>query len=126
MPNAKKTVLITDDNEKNRKLLRVLLQKAGYATIEAMDGQKGVEAARLNKPGLIIMDIRMPVMDGITAIKALKADPATAGIPVIISTSSAMKGDADRIKAETGCDMYVTKPIEALPFLDAVKKFIRA
>ena len=121
-----KKILIVDDNEKNLKLLRLLIQNAGYETIEAENGKEAVMLAKEHIPALILMDNRMPVMDGITATKILKAEPATAKIPVIATTASAMKGDRERIMLEAGCDDYVPKPIDAKSFMNVVKKYLEA
>ncbi len=118
-----KKILIVDDDVKNRKLLRVLLQNSGYETIEAEDGQQAINLARENNPDLILMDIRMPVMDGIEATKILKSEGSTAGIPVIALTSYALKGDRERILTDAGCDDYVTKPIEIKLLLEIVRKY---
>ncbi len=117
------TVLIVDDNEKNRKLFRVVLQKSGYETLEAVDGSKGIELARESMPDLIVMDIQMPVMDGIQAIKILKSEEATSNIPVIAATSYAMKGDKEKM-LNNGFDDYMSKPINVNDFIEIVKKYI--
>jgi two-component system cell cycle response regulator DivK len=119
-----KKVLIVDDDEKNLKLLRMLIQNAGYETIEAENGEEAVRLAKVHIPALIIMDNRMPVMDGITASKILKAEPSTAKIPIIATTASAMEGDRERIMLESGCDDYVPKPIDAESFMNIVKKYL--
>ena len=119
-----KKVLIVDDDEKNLKLLRMLIQNAGYETIEAENGEEAVRLAKEHIPALILMDKRMPVMDGITATKILKAEPTTARIPIIATTASAMKGDRERIILESGCDDYVPKPINAKSFMNLVKKYL--
>ncbi|MBI3753422.1 MAG: response regulator [Deltaproteobacteria bacterium] len=121
--NGKK-ILIVDDNDKSRKLMRVIFQKSGYATVEAKNGKEGIETARMERPHLILMDVRMPVMDGIMATRALKDDPATKDIPVIITTSSAMKGDHDKIASEARCDYYITKPLDIQSLLDMAKKIL--
>ena len=120
----KKKILIVDDDEKNLKLMRILIQNAGYETIEAENGEEAVRLAKEHIPALILMDNRMPVMDGITATKILKAEPTTANIPVIATTASAMKGDRERIILESGCDDYVPKPINAKSFMNLVKKYL--
>ena len=117
-----KKILIVDDNAKNRKLLRVILRQAGYIIFEAEDGREGVDAAQRIGPHLILMDYRMPEYDGIQATQILKADAATSHIPVFIVTSSAMKGDLERIMAESGCDQLFNKPIDYRAILDAVQK----
>jgi len=119
-----KKVLIVDDDGKNLKLLRMLVENAGYETIEAENGEEAVRLAREHIPALILMDNRMPVMDGITAIKIIKAEPTTARIPIIATTASAMEGDRERIIREAGCDDYVTKPIDGKAFMNVVKKYL--
>jgi len=123
MAAEKKLILIVDDNEKNRKYLRVVLQKTGYGVLEAEDGEEGVRLARENLPAVILMDVRMPRMDGIEATRILKSDSATSKIPVVITTSSAMKGNREKIVSETGCDDYITKPVEINTLLSAVKRY---
>jgi CheY-like chemotaxis protein len=120
----KKKILIVDDDEKNLKLMRILIQNAGYETIEAENGEEAVRLAKEHIPALILMDNRMPVMDGITASKILKAEPSTAKIPLIATTASAMEGDRERIMLESGCDDYVPKPIDAKSFMNVVKKYL--
>lgn len=119
-----KKVLIVDDDAKNRKLLRILIQNAGYETLEAENGEEAVRLAKEHIPALIFMDNRMPVMDGITATKILKAEPSTAKIPIIATTASAMKGDRERIMLEAGCDDYMPKPIDVKAFMNAVRKYM--
>ncbi|MBI4838450.1 MAG: response regulator [Nitrospirae bacterium] len=119
----KKTVLIADDDTKNRKLFRVALQSYGYKTIEAEDGKQCVKLAKETLPDLILMDIQMPVMDGITALKTLIADPATSKIPVIAVTSYAMKGDRERFLAKGFVD-YIPKPIDIKKFKEVIGKYI--
>jgi len=92
-----KQVLVVDDNPKNLKLLKVVLQNAGYGVLEAENGEDGVRVAMEKLPDLVLMDIQMPVMDGIEAMKALKAGQATGAIPVIALTSYAMAGDRERL-----------------------------
>ncbi len=118
-------ILIVDDDEKNLKLLRVILQNSGYEVLEAKNGEDAVRIAKENIPALILMDIRMPVMDGITATKIIKSEPTTAKIPVIIITSSAMVGNGERIISESGCDEYITKPIDIKELMEIVGKFIQ-
>jgi two-component system, cell cycle response regulator DivK len=117
-----KKILIVEDEPRNLKLFRDLLQRFGYETIEATDGEQGVELARVGNPDLILMDIMMPKMDGIEATRILKADTATKNIPVIALTSYAMKGDRERT-LEAGCDWYMAKPIDIQELLKAVEHF---
>ncbi|MDP2157927.1 MAG: response regulator, partial [Nitrospirota bacterium] len=95
-----------------------------YETLEAKNGEEAVRLAKEHIPALILMDNRMPVMDGITATKILKAEPTTAKIPIVATTASAMKGDRERIILEAGCDDYVPKPIDAKSFMNVVKKYL--
>jgi len=104
-------ILVVEDNEQNRVLLRYLLKYHGYEVIEAEDGAAGISCAREQKPDLILMDLQMPVMDGYTAIKLLKNDEATKDIKIIAVTSFAMKGDSEKA-FEAGADSYVSKPID--------------
>jgi two-component system cell cycle response regulator DivK len=117
------TILIVEDDSRNLKLIRDLLQVKGYRTLEATDGKQGIESAKTNKPDLIVMDIHMPVMDGLEATRILKADEETKAIPVIALTSYAMKGDEKRILG-AGCDDYITKPIDTRHFLKRVAKLL--
>jgi two-component system cell cycle response regulator DivK len=104
-------ILIVEDNVNNRILLRDVLVFHGYKITEASDGQEGVDLARELMPDLILMDIQMPVLDGMTACGVLKADPATCGLKIIALTSFAMRGDREKL-LETGFDGYLSKPIK--------------
>ena len=104
-------ILIVEDNPKNLKLLRDILQIRGYKTIEAETAEAGVSLAREQRPSLILMDVQLPGMDGTQATKVLKADVETQHIPVIALTSFAMKGDKERLLGE-GFDAYMSKPID--------------
>lgn len=116
-------ILVVEDEKFNIKLFRELLEAKGYAVIEASNGAEGVEMARTKQPALILMDIQMPVMDGLTATREIKADPATRNIPVVALTALAMQGDKEKILA-AGCDGYITKPISLNEFLQLVKDFL--
>lgn len=118
-------ILIVDDNENNKKLLSFILKKDGHETIEAKDGEEGVRLAKENLPALIFMDIQMPIMDGVTAMKLLRSEPATSKIPVIALTSYAMRGDHAKF-IEEGFDNYIAKPIKVKEVLELVKKHIRS
>ena len=104
-------ILIVEDNEKNRVLIRDILKYYGYEVIEALNGEEGVKAAKKEMPDLIVMDIQMPVMDGFTATQALKSDPVTKGIKIIALTSFAMKGDKEKVM-DAGFDDYIAKPVD--------------
>jgi len=113
--------MIVEDNEKNLKLVRDVLQVKGYRTIEAGTGEDGVRAAMEHKPDLILMDIQLPGMNGIEALKVLRADATTAGIPVIAVTASVMQQDRNQI-TQAGFDGYIGKPLNLKEFLEAVRK----
>ena len=120
-----KTILIVEDEPRNLKLFRDLLQRFGFVTVEATDGEQCVELARTRKPDLILMDIMMPKMDGLEATRLLKADAETKHIPIIALTSYAMKGDRERTLA-AGCDEYIAKPVDIQELLEAVERFAPA
>jgi two-component system cell cycle response regulator DivK len=118
-----KTILIVEDEPRNLKLLRDLLQRFGYETMEATDGEQGVELARARIPNLILMDIMMPKMDGLEATRIIKADTNTKHIPIIALTSYAMKGDRE-LTIEAGCDGYIAKPVDIQEVLKAIEHFL--
>jgi two-component system cell cycle response regulator DivK len=112
-------VLVVEDNPANMTLATFLLESVGHAVLKATDAEAGVASARIDHPDLILMDIQLPGMDGLAAIKLLKADAATRDIPVIALTALAMKGDEARIRA-AGCDGYISKPLSYKDFLATV------
>ncbi|MBF0564962.1 MAG: response regulator [Nitrospirae bacterium] len=116
-------ILIVEDNANNRLLLKAVLTYYGYAVLEAANGEEGLRLAREEKPGLIIMDIQMRVMDGITAVKALKADPSTKNIKTIAVTSYAMKGDRENF-LDAGFDGYLAKPIDTRQLPETIKHYL--
>ena len=116
-------ILIVEDTARNRTLVRDLLQVKGYATLEAVTGEEGVRLATEHKPDLVLMDIQLPGISGIDALRILRADPDTAAIPVIAVTASVMQQDRKMI-TEAGFDAYVGKPISMKEFLDAVKNVL--
>jgi CheY-like chemotaxis protein len=116
---ANELILIIEDNEKNRRLCRDVLQVKGYKTIESETAEEGLKLALDQAPALILMDIQLPGMDGITAMKQLKADPNTQSIPIIAITASAMTNNRTSMLAE-GFDGYQTKPISLKDFLGEV------
>ena len=120
---ANELILIVEDNEKNLKLVRDVLQFNGYQTIEAGTAEDGVRLAKSRIPDLILMDIQLPGMDGITALGELRADPTTRAIPVIAVTASAMTHDRKKIMA-AGFDGYQSKPIKVKEFMDAVREML--
>jgi two-component system, cell cycle response regulator DivK len=116
-------ILIVEDNPRNMKLVRDVLQVKGHTTLEAMTAEDGIPLAIERKPDLILMDIQLPGMNGIDALGVLRSDPATAKIPVIAVTASVMQDDRKLI-TEAGFDGYVGKPISLKEFLDAVNAML--
>jgi two-component system, cell cycle response regulator DivK len=116
-------ILIIEDNEKNRKLVRDVLQVKGYHTIESETAEEGIELALEKSPALILMDIQLPGIDGITALKRLRAEPKSNSIPVIAITASAMTHNRQTMLAE-GFDGYQTKPISLKDFLSEVERVL--
>jgi two-component system cell cycle response regulator DivK len=119
------TVLIVEDNELNMKLAVAILEPEGYRLLEAADAEAGLEMAREHRPDLILMDVQLPGMDGLTAISILKKDPELKKIPVLVLTSYAMEEDAKRAR-DAGADGYVTKPFVIQGFRDTVRNLLLA
>ena len=119
-----KRILVVDDNAVNRRLLQVLLLSRGYEVCEAEDASAAFATVAETLPDAILMDLRLPGMDGLAAIRKLKADPATRDIPVVAVTSYAMKGDEEKAR-EAGCCAYVTKPVDKILFLETVANVLR-
>jgi two-component system cell cycle response regulator DivK len=117
------TVLIVEDNDKNMKLARDVLQAKGYRTLEAVSGEEGVKLARENKPDLVLMDIQLPGINGIEAFRQIRADEKTKGIPVVALTASVTPTDRSAITA-AGFDAFLGKPINLKEFLDTVKRLV--
>jgi two-component system cell cycle response regulator DivK len=122
---AGELILIVEDNEKNRKLVRDVLQFKGYRTLEAETGEIGLSLAREARPALILMDIQLPGMSGIAALGHLRADAATRHIPVVAVTASAMMHDRQKILA-AGFDAYQSKPIDVRGFVALVSQILEA
>ena len=112
-------ILLVEDNEMNRDMLSRRLARRGFQIIMAVDGAQGVALAQSENPALILMDMSLPVMDGWTATRTLKADPGTKQIPVIGLTAHAMAGDREKC-LEAGCDDYDTKPVELPRLLEKI------
>ena len=122
---AGELILIVEDNEKNRKLVRDVLQFKGYRTLDAETAELGLSLARESQPKLILMDIQLPGMNGIDALAHLRADPSTRHIPVVAVTASAMMQDRQRILA-AGFDAYQSKPIDVKGFIELVAGMLAA
>ena len=118
-----KQVLVVEDNAVNRRLVQFLLKSQGYEVWEATNASEAFAMLAKRRPDVILMDIQLPVMDGLTATRKLKADPTTRDIPVVAVTSYAMKGD-EAMALEAGCSAYVTKPIDKTLFLETVARML--
>jgi two-component system cell cycle response regulator DivK len=118
-----KRILVVEDQEDNRQILRDLLASVDYEMIEAGDGEAGVAAAKAERPDLILMDIQLPVMDGYEATRRIKADPDLKQIPIIVVTSYALSGDEAKARA-AGCDSYVTKPYSPRQLLAKIREYL--
>ncbi|MDX2157975.1 MAG: response regulator [Hyphomicrobiaceae bacterium] len=118
-----KRILVIEDQEDNRAILRDLLTAAGYGLIEAVNGAEGVARAEAEMPDLILMDIQMPVLDGYDATRLIKANPTLAATPVVAVTSYALSGDETKARA-AGCDAYVTKPYSPRQLIGVVRSLI--
>jgi two-component system cell cycle response regulator DivK len=114
-------ILVVEDNEKNMKLFRDILLATGYRTLEATTGLEAVDMATEHTPDLVLMDIQMPDLDGVQALRRLRADPRTEAIPVLALTAQAMRGDRERFLAE-GFDGYLSKPVDVRELLGAVRQ----
>jgi two-component system cell cycle response regulator DivK len=119
----RKKILVVEDTEDNRQILRDLLDMAGYEMVEAHDGADGVAKAAEHKPDLILMDIQMPVMDGYEATRRIKANPELKAIPIVAVTSYALSGDEEKTRA-AGCDAYIAKPYSPRQMLAKVREIL--
>ncbi|MBI1774227.1 MAG: response regulator [Proteobacteria bacterium] len=118
-----KRILVVEDQEDNRQILRDLLGSVGYEMIEVGDGEAAVKIAATERPDLILMDIQLPIMDGYEATRRIKADPALRAIPIIVVTSYALSGDEEKARA-AGCDAYVAKPYSPRQLLAKIREYL--
>ncbi len=114
-------VLVVEDNEKNMKLFRDVLQASGYRLLEATTGERAMELAAEHQPNLVLMDIQLPDIDGVDALGRLRANARTASIPVVALTAQAMHGDRERF-LDAGFDAYISKPVDVVEFVKTVKE----
>lgn len=121
---ARATILVIEDNDLNMMLTTDLLEIAGYTVLQAFDAETGIETAREKLPDLILMDLALPRIDGLTAVRMLKADPATRRIPVVALTAHAMLGD-ERKALDAGCAGYIAKPIDANRFPAKIEEHLK-
>jgi two-component system cell cycle response regulator DivK len=119
----KKRILLVEDTEDNRQLVRDLVASAGYDLLEAEDGEAGMSMAARHRPDLILMDMQLPVLDGYEASRRIKADPELRGIPIIAVTSYALSGDEAKARA-AGCDGYVAKPFSPRQLLAKIAELL--
>jgi two-component system, cell cycle response regulator DivK len=119
------TILLVEDNADNQEIYRIILTHSGYSVLQAWDGERGVAMAREHAPDLILMDLTMPVVDGLEAVRMLKADPATAGIPIIALTAHATPRDEAAAEA-AGCVSFLSKPVEPRKVAAEVRRVLAA
>ena len=118
-----KRILVVEDQEDNRRIVRDLLASAGYEMIEALDGEAGVRLAETERPDLILMDVQLPLLDGLEATRRIKRNPELRPIPLIVVTSYALSGDDAKAMA-AGCDAYVAKPFSPRQLLATIREFL--
>jgi CheY-like chemotaxis protein len=118
-------ILVVEDNEKNMKLFRDVLQAKGYDPIEASSGEQAVELATEHVPDLILMDVQLPGIDGVEALARIRGNERTAAIPVLALTAQAMAGDRERFLA-AGFDGYISKPVDVMEFIETVGRYCEA
>ena len=124
VPTAERLpILVVEDNPDNLLTITAILDQAGYSYLTAADGRRAIEMAGETTPGLILMDMQLPVMSGEEVTRVLKADPLLSTVPVIAVTAKAMKGDRETI-LKAGCDDYVSKPIDGPRLLNLLRKWI--
>lgn len=121
---ADEKILVIEDQPLNLELVRDLLEMGGYAVLQATNAEEGLALARTAQPDLILMDVGLPDLDGLTATRQLKEDPATQRIPVVALTAHAMKGDREKAQ-EAGCAGYLTKPLDTRTFLQQVSDYLK-
>ena len=119
-----KRILVVEDNEMNMQLVEFLLEEGGYGIVKAASGKEAMAMARVGDPiDLILMDIHLPDVDGLSVVRELKRDARTMGVPILALTAHAMRGDQDRF-LQAGCDGYISKPIDVKTFLAAIEPFV--
>jgi len=116
-------ILLVEDNEKNMKLLRDVLTAKGYRVLEATTGEEAVELTLADEPQLVLMDVQLPGIDGVEALRRVRADPRTTGVPVLALTAQAMDGDRERFLA-AGFDGYLSKPVDIVELLATVAAYV--
>lgn len=116
-------ILVVEDNDRNRKLVRDVLQHAGFDVVEAHTGEQGVDLARASPPDLVLMDLQLPGIDGTEAFRQLRQSPSTAAVPIVALTAFAMREDQERV-GRAGFDGFLTKPISVRALPEQVRGFL--
>lgn len=119
-------ILVVEDNDMNMQLVEFLLEEGGYDIVKAASGEEALQLTRsgAGAPDLILMDIHLPGMDGLSVVRAMKTDDRTRRIPILALTAHAMRGDKDRF-LEAGCDGYISKPIDVKTFIASIEQYLR-
>jgi CheY-like chemotaxis protein len=123
---SERNILVVEDNDMNMQLVEFLLEEGGYHIVKATSGEEALAITREGDgraPDLILMDIHLPGMDGLSVVRAIKADARTARIPILALTAHAMRGDKDRF-LEAGCDGYISKPIDVKTFIASIERYL--
>jgi len=116
-------VLVVEDNDMNMQLVEYLLEEGGYEILKATSGEEALQVTSETIPDLILMDIHLPGMDGLTVVREMKGSERTSGVPILALTAHAMRGDRDRF-LEAGCDGYISKPIDVKTFISSIEKYL--
>jgi CheY-like chemotaxis protein len=118
-------VLVVEDNDMNMQLVEYLLEEGGYRIVKATSGEEALSITRNGEPlDLILMDIHLPGMDGLSVVREMKTDARTQTVPILALTAHAMRGDKDRF-LEAGCDGYISKPIDVKTFLSSIEQYLK-
>lgn len=117
------SILVVEDNDMNMQLVEYLLEEAGYEILKATSGEEALEVAERSSPALVLMDIHLPGMDGLSVAREMKRRAGTRDVPILALTAHAMRGDKDRF-LEAGCDGYISKPIDVKTFIPSVEEFL--
>lgn len=119
------TILVVEDNDMNMQLAEYLLEEGGFAILKATSGEEALALTERVLPDLILMDLHLPVLDGLSVVRRMKSESRTQQIPILALTAHAMRGDRERF-LEAGCDGYISKPIDVRTFIDAIRAHLRA
>jgi CheY-like chemotaxis protein len=117
------TVLVVEDNDMNMQLVEYLLEEGGYTIVKATSGEEALRLTGESVPDLILMDIHLPGLDGLSVVRQMKEDVRTSGVPILALTAHAMRGDRDRF-LQAGCDGYISKPIDVKSFIPSLEQYL--